>query len=214
MTAKLPVTYIPGIIPENQQGVFDDLLKDLAWEQRPDAPRMEYWTNSFGRSYTYGRGKGIRTYESQPSHVLIDVINATVTRAVHRVLGEQFPNLATMEPFEGCFLNCYKGERDHLGWHADDDPGINHDHPIAVVTVGAGRMLQIKRQNGLTGPDDGTDPAQVHDFFLEPGSLLLMHPGMQSFWYHRIPKVGHKVEPRISLTYRALLPIVAIPEEA
>jgi hypothetical protein len=39
---------------------------------------------------------------------------------------------------------------------------------------------------------------------LAPGSLFLMHAGMQATHEHRIPKVGHEVKPRISMTYRGL----------
>ena len=33
-----------------------------------------------------------------------------------------------------CFLNRYDDQRNHLGWHADDSPEMDHDHPIAVVS--------------------------------------------------------------------------------
>jgi hypothetical protein len=33
------------------------------------------------------------------------------------------------------FLNGYGTNRDWLGWHADDDSGIDHTYPIAGVTL-------------------------------------------------------------------------------
>ena len=175
-----PVTYVPGFLADPQM-VFDRLWNELSFEKREDAPRMEFWTNIFGQNYSYGRGAGLRTYSSQPTHELIEAVKT----ALATVVGFSY---------EGCFLNGYRGERDALGWHADDDSGIDHSKPIAVVTVGCGRAIQFKPIVG--GPSQ--------EVFLEPGSLLLMHAGMQSTHYHRIPKVGKAVGPRISLTFRSL----------
>jgi alkylated DNA repair dioxygenase AlkB len=180
----MSIEYIPNFV-KNPDAVFAALMVDLPWEQRPDAPRMEYWTNIYSRPYTYGKDAGMRTYESRATHPEIEA----VSDKLRDLLGFRY---------EGCFLNAYKGERDWLGWHADDDEGINHNHPIAVVTVGAGRMLQTKPQ-GAKGVEN------ITDHFLEPGSLFLMGAGMQSTHYHRIPKAGRKVDPRISLTFRALI---------
>lgn len=47
-------------------------------------------------------------------------------------------------PSWGCFLNMYEDGTDALGWHADDDPSIDHDKPIAVVTLGQGRMIHYR----------------------------------------------------------------------
>jgi alkylated DNA repair dioxygenase AlkB len=97
--------------------------------------------------------------------------------------------------YEGCFCNRYDGQRDWLGWHSDDDPGIDHSKPIAVVTLGQPRAIQYR-------PIEGTGPTR--EVLLEHGSLFVMAPGMQQTHMHRIPKAGHSVGTRISLTYRAL----------
>src|SRR6478752_9806189 len=120
-----PVVYIPNFIP-NPDEVFDALWADLNWEQRPFTPRREYWTNVFSRSYTYGNGVGERTYDSQGTHPMIEL----VSDALEKELGFRY---------EGCFLNGYATSKDALGFHADDDPNIDHSRPIAVVTVGGGR---------------------------------------------------------------------------
>lgn len=181
MTA--PVEYIPGFLALPDQA-FDSLWRDLSWEQRSPA-RKEYWTNALGRDYTYGSGVGARTYQSQPSHHWIELISTKL----EVLLGFRY---------EGCFLNGYEGARNALGWHADDDPGIDHSRPIAVVTVGEGRWIDFMVKY---------DKSTKESLFLEPGSLLLMKPGMQDTHFHQIPKAGYVVRrPRISLTYRSLLP--------
>ncbi len=177
-------TYLPGFLgPDATKDCFHMLWSQLDWERRPGAPRREYWVSSLGKPYTYGRGLGERTYYPLSSHPIIDQI----TRKLEERLGFRY---------EGCFLNGYETNRDALGWHADNDPGIDHNYPIAVVTVGAGRAIQFVPQDR-----SGT----ISEVFLEPGSLLLMPPGFQSTHFHRIPKVGHHVDPRVSLTYRKLI---------
>lgn len=186
------VTYIPNFIVGPDQW-YDSLWNDLAWEKRPDAPRHEYWTNSFDRPYTYGRGAGERTYLAQPSHPLIDDAREAIARHHGHTL-------------EGCFLNGYGTARDWLGWHEDDDPGIDHTKPIAVITVGQGRIIQfretierpsVEHKKGVYG--------EVESLMLDAGSLLLMNAGMQSTHQHRIPKANFEAKPRISLTFRGLV---------
>ena len=194
-----PVTYDANFIRSDviysTQTVFQILWDELAWEQRVDAPRKEYWTNTFGRSYTYGHGAGKRTYQSQSGHWLISAI-------AELLLNKYQIN------YQGCFLNAYGTKRDWLGWHSDDDPGIDHTKPIAVVTVGQGRNIQFRR---IIAPPDRSSSENIKGVygpvetqFLEPGSLLLMGAGMQQTHQHRIPKAAFEAKPRISLTYRGL----------
>ncbi|AFU88099.1 alkylated DNA repair [Caulobacter phage CcrColossus] len=199
MTA--PVTYIADFIPPGiVSALFDSLRSELAWQRRvmrnvrivdgvehvteQPVPRAEYWTNTFNRPYTYGRGAGIRTYQPQPDHEIIGNLRSALEAQHNSYL-------------EGCFLNMYENGRDALGWHADDDPGIDHSKPIAVITLGQGRELRYKAQ------EPGSHPISI---FLEPGSLLLMHAGMQQTHYHMIPAVkDREIGTRISLTYRGLI---------
>jgi alkylated DNA repair dioxygenase AlkB len=195
-----PVEYIDGFIGvQTSAGAFEILWSELNWERRA-APgkiprRIEYWTNIYGRSYTYGRGDAARTYEPQETHSAIE----SVTDLLEEKLGFRY---------EACFLNGYDGEKTGLEWHSDDDPSIDHSKPIAVVTLydeivtpapvkgkPAARILQTKdRETG-----------EVESFPLLQGSLLLMAAGMQDTHFHRIPKPASLTRPRISLTYRSLL---------
>lgn len=185
-----PVTYSARFV-DDPDAWFARLWAELAWERRPDAPRREYWTNSFDRPYTYGRGEGMRTYQAQPEHPVV----AEARNRLHDAYGVEL---------EGCFLNGYEGKRDWLGWHQDDDPGIDHSKPIAVITVGQGRKIQFREvvepaRSGFKGVFGATETVM-----LEAGSLLLMHAGMQSTHQHRIPKADFEAKPRISLTFRGL----------
>jgi len=184
-----PVRYVPDFIAAGARDAAFLLLREgLAWERRESAPRSEYWTNTLNRPYTYGRGAGVRTYEARPSHPTVDTIRDRVKAETGALL-------------EGCFLNLYLNGADSLGWHADDDPGIDHSKPIAVVTLGDGREIAFKSK------EPGSHPSRL---YLEPGSLLLMEAGMQSTHFHAIPKVKEAagadvIGPRISLTFRGLV---------
>jgi alkylated DNA repair dioxygenase AlkB len=186
-----PVTYIPNFV-EAPSIWFDRLWFELDWEKRPDAPRKEYWTNLFGRSYTYGRGAGERTYHSKADHPLIKTCRADLAERFGFVL-------------EGCFLNGYGTARDWLGWHADDDPAIDHTKPIAVVTVGQGRVIKFREVIEPRTAESKAVYGEAESLMLEAGSLLLMHAGMQATHEHCIPKAGFEVKPRISMTFRGLV---------
>lgn len=183
-----PVTYVSDFLNNAYAiGLYNTLRVELDWERRDGAPRAEYWTNDFGRDYTYGHGRGQRTYSSRKMHAEILAVRYYIAS-----FGYAVPEL------EGCFLNMYENGQDALGWHSDDDPGIDHTRPIAVVTLGQGRDIQYK-EIGAKGNE------AIRTIFLEPGSLLLMHAGMQQTHVHRIPKVHEEIGPRISMTYRGLI---------
>lgn len=170
--------------------MFEELWNNLTWERREDAPRREYWANDFDRDYSYGRGAGIRTYQAQDYHR--DVLT------VRDMLDSQGYGY-----FEGCFLNGYEGARDWLGWHSDDDHGINHDMPIAIVTL---YDIPSKKPRSIQFREVLPEGyGEISDLPLEHGSLCLMPAGFQSTHQHRIPKAGFECANRISLTFRSLI---------
>jgi alkylated DNA repair dioxygenase AlkB len=189
-----PVTYTPDLMPD-ADAAFERLWNELDWVQYPDAPRREYWSNDENRPYTYGRGMGRRTYEAQPFHPLV-------------IMARDLLNDRIGVYFEACFLNGYGTKRDWLGWHADDDPSIDHSKPIAVISLyGPGaraRSIQFREADGVS-ENGKTVFKPLVDQPLAQGSLFLMHAGMQATHEHRIPKASFEAEPRISLTFRSLL---------
>ncbi len=174
------VTYTPAFV-EDADAYFNTLWNELDWIAHADAPRREYWSNDFDAAYTYGRGAGERTYAAQPFHPLVLAVRDKLVTDIGVY-------------FEACFLNGYNGERQSLGWHADDSPNIDHTKPIAVVSFGQKRAIQYR----------AIESEVIETVDLEPGSLFLMHAGMQQTHQHRIPKASFKCEPRISLTFRSL----------
>ncbi len=197
-----PFLYIANAISEaDATRMFNVLWNDLDWIKHDDAPRREYWANTFDRSYTYGRGAGVRTYAPQPNHPVIDEVRAILMETTE---------FATFH--EGCFLNGYRDGRDSLGWHTDDDTGIDHSRSIVSVTLYDGPVKTRMDDKGnlpmarslQVMPIDGTK-ADVIDVPLNHGSFLIMKPGMQDTHLHRVPKAGFIVRPRISMTFRGLV---------
>lgn len=172
-----PLAYYPGFI-KNSGEAFHTLWNELDWLRV--APRREYYCHDTNKPYTYGSGRGERTYQAQPYHPLL---------RAHREQLEDFLGVS----MEVLFLNGYENSRDHLGNHSDvSDP----KKPIAVITLGAEREIWVTRK------DEVKDPSKRIALKLESGSLLLMLPGMQEDWFHRIPKASYECGPRISETFR------------
>ncbi|MCG6138921.1 MAG: alpha-ketoglutarate-dependent dioxygenase AlkB, partial [Nostoc sp. LLA-1] len=87
--------------------------------------------------------------------------------------------------------NQYRTGMDSIGWHSDNEESMGLNPAIASVSLGSVRKFQIKPRNG-----------RPTDFWLEHGSLLVMHPGCQSTHLHQVPKTNKVVRTRINLTFR------------
>lgn len=140
-------------------------------------------------TYTYGVGEFAQAYTAIPYHT--DVL----------ALQERLNTLHASQ-YNVCFLNRYDTQKHQLGWHSDDSPGMLHEHPIAVVSLGASREIWW-REKGQTGviPENQRQP-------LGHGSLFIMPPGFQRTHQHRIPKADRTVGTRISFTFRRYVPCV------
>lgn len=181
--ASIPVDYAPSALPEPAR-LMDELWTGLDWERRGATPRREYYVDPLGRPYAYGRGEGRRVYEPRASAPAIDAIwRAAEERAGCR--------------FDVCFLNGYEDGSDQLGWHSDDSVEMDPARPIAVASLGAEREIWFR-------PISRRD-ARAR-LALEAGSLCVMRPGMQTDFYHRIPKASRPCGPRVSLTFRGWTP--------
>jgi len=157
-------------------------LIELNWLSVTEA-RKEYFMSDVPRSYYYGNGIGRRRYESNPYSILVQDLQSH--------MNQEFAC-----EYNVCFLNRYDDQHNQLGWHADDSPEMNPEHPIAVISFGAEREIWV-RPNGHKG--------QIpHEWRqrLGNGSLFVMPAGFQATHQHRIPKSDRACGIRISLTFR------------
>jgi alkylated DNA repair dioxygenase AlkB len=180
-TAKLdaPVTFMKDFLgPETANEVLTALLAEFPWKRHTSniygkvvaVPRMEVWVAD--HHYTYSR----RTYQPAPwTPTLVKIKND-----IEAALGTKFNSV---------LLNRYESGTDSVGWHADNEPAMSHDHPIASLSLGAIRSFQIRKGNG-----------SVQTIELGHGSLLVMHAGMQKEWKHQVPKTKKPCGIRINLS--------------
>lgn len=99
-----PIKYIENFVEEPDK-VLEILQKELDWEHR-DAPREEYYQNDFDKPYTYGQGRGQRTYLPRPYHPEVLKIREKLEKELSC-------------KFEVCFLNKYKDQHDFLGFQKE-----------------------------------------------------------------------------------------------
>jgi alkylated DNA repair dioxygenase AlkB len=195
MTQKPPVTYIENFLTHDEaERIANKLWQDTPWERRLEAPRREYWINPYNMPYTYGSGERARTYNG---YSWTESLTGFIAQALLYRIGKEAAPVADL--LDCCFVNGYEHDLDHLGWHSDDSPEMSHEHPIAVVSLGAVRELWVKPK-GFRG-----EVPQEWRYELASGSLILMAPGMQREWLHRIPKGSKPCGFRVSLTYRKLV---------
>src|ERR1700722_15528310 len=162
-----PVTYIRGFLaPEIADAILTALLAELPWERRISRmygknvpiPRMEVWVADY--PYTYSH----RTYQPVSWTPTLLTLKAKVEAGA----GGKFNSV---------LVNRYESEKDSVGWHADNEPEMSHEHPIASLSLGATRRFEVRKGSG-----------GVQTIELEHGSLLVMGPGMQREWRHQVPK--------------------------
>jgi len=172
--------------PDESERLFHDLSENIQWKQESarfggkavPLPRLTAWYGDAGKSYSYS---GITVHPLPWTDTLLD-IKARV---------EGVANVT----FNSVLLNFYRGERDSVAWHSDDEPELGTNPVIASVSFGATRKFQFKHK---------TNPDLRLSVDLIPGSLLLMAGGTQHHWKHQIPKTTKPVGARINLTFRAI----------
>jgi alkylated DNA repair dioxygenase AlkB len=112
---------------------------------------------------------------------------ATLAEAARRVTD------ATGTPFNSAGLNFYRDGRDSVAPHNDHLYEIVAGYPIALISLGATRLMTIRSKSR---------PRRILDLDLEDGSLLLMSYTTQLHYDHGIPKTRTPIGARISLALR------------
>lgn len=172
---------LPLTLPND--AVLRRLLDEIAWREETiylfgkaqKQPRLSAWYGE--ASYTYSG----RTFHPLPFTPLLQDIR----RAVEEATGKSFNSV---------LLNCYRNERDSMGFHSDDEPELGPEPAIASVTFGATRTFILKhRKRPATLKLDLTD-----------GSLLLMAGTLQRHWRHGINKESKPCGLRVNLTFRLI----------
>jgi alkylated DNA repair dioxygenase AlkB len=177
-------TFVRGEVAD----LYAHIYLETDWVWRTGARAEAFMTEVPGVPYQYGKQPFEREYHSTEMlpivKAIMDEVNIELTHFRH------------VKPVNGCFLNRYDNQWHALGWHSDDFEGMDHEAPVAVISLGQPRDIWWRPigQSG-TVPDDQRQ-------LLASGSLFIMPPGFQHTHQHRIPKGDREMGPRVSLTFR------------
>jgi alkylated DNA repair dioxygenase AlkB len=168
------IVYAPGFLaPADTEAAFAALREQVAW--RSDRRRM------YDRDVDVPRLLG---------HFRLDV-PAAMPAALQEIAQRVRDTLRV--PFNSVGLNFYRDASDSVAPHHDHLYELVPGHPIALVSLGGPRRMQIRRKEG---------PRRTMNVLLAPGSLLTMSYASQLEWLHGIPKEKAPQPPRISLAFR------------
>lgn len=149
------------------------------WGQTHPLPRLTCWMADPGCSYTYS---GLRNAPTPWTEAVAHLRSLVEAQAGCR--------------FNSLLLNLYRDGRDRMGWHADDEPELDPEAPIASLSLGATRAFHLRPRR----PIDGQRPTLSLE--LGDGDLLLMDPPTQRHWLHQLPPRLRIQEARLNLTFR------------
>lgn len=168
------IRYWPGFVEAATAALWFSELRDAVdWrsERRPmydrvvDVPRLL---------------AGYRLDGAEP----LPRVLAEIADRVRRTLGT---------PFNHVGLNRYRDGNDSVAPHNDKLYSIVAPHPIALLSLGAMRRMDIRAKQ---------PPRSAIRVDLEPGSLLVMSHASQHHFDHGVPKTKAPVGERISLAFR------------
>jgi alkylated DNA repair dioxygenase AlkB len=172
---------LPLALPNAE--VLRRLLDETAWREEMISvwgkqhlqPRLSAWYGE--ASYTYS-GKTFTPLPFTP-------LQLQIKEAAERATGHRFNSV---------LLNCYRNERDSMGFHSDDEAELGPEPAIASVTFGAPRTFILKHKR----------LPRTLKLDLGDGSLLLMADALQKNWRHGINKETKPRGLRVNLTFRLI----------
>ncbi|ODM95808.1 Pre-mRNA-processing factor 39 [Orchesella cincta] len=104
--------------------------------------------------------------------------------------------------FNACSLDLYRHGHDWNTWHSDNLPAYGSNPPVAIVSLGNLRILEMKRK----GPEFNYVRLPLY-----PGSLLLMEGVTQADWAHQITKDPMIKDETLLLSFR-IMHAIEVPD--
>jgi alkylated DNA repair dioxygenase AlkB len=162
--------------------LLESLTATVPWEQSwitmygksCPTPRLTYWVGDAAYSYS-----GIR---NQAHNWLPELAQ----------LRERLEATSAAR-YNSCLLNLYRDGADTVGWHRDNERGLDPRDPIASISLGADRDFMVRE----------IDTKQTWTIPLQHGDLLLMSgPDSQTRYVHAVTRRKRLLDARINLTYR------------
>ncbi len=166
------ITFIETFI-DYSTDLFETLKMNVEWDERMVARK----TASYGKAYNYSQIK----YPFQPfTNELDQLVNA-------------INNTLNFKP-NNCLINYYLDGKSKMGFHSDQTDILHNGTGVAILSVGATRILRFRKID---------NHELIRDFELPSGSLIYMTSEVQNKWQHAIPK-SEINKGRMSLTFRKI----------
>ena len=102
-----------------------------------------------------------------------------------------------------CLVTLYPDGKSHIPPHSDNEAQIVADSQIYTISLGSSRSLLLQNQDGVVNETE----VQISH-----GSLYSMSRESQSTWKHSIKLDSAISDPRISFTFRHLIPESELPK--
>ncbi len=168
---------------------FARLHAEIPWERHRlrifgrevDSPRLSCWIGDAAAVYTYSGSRFVPHAWTPATAELREYISAHCGERCNSVLA-----------------NLYRGGRDSMGWHSDNEPELGPEPAIFSFSFGAVRRFRLRHRH---------DPGLRLELDLPSGSLLRMAGTTQRFYRHDLPKTARAVAARINLTFRFCAPM-------
>jgi alkylated DNA repair dioxygenase AlkB len=180
------------LAPEQAESLRADLVRELCWEQRHIVlfgkpvlqPRLIAWAGELPYRYSG------QTLEPRPWPASVaGALEALVARA----------SAASGARFNHVLVNRYRDGKDSMGYHADAEPELGPDPPVATLSLGETRRFLVRAQRRAPRERALALP-------LASGSLLVMGGTCQRHYRHAIAREADTpLGERLSLTFRRLL---------
>ncbi len=167
------ITYIETFLDDSKE-LFEVLKANVKWDERMVARK----TASFGKAYNYSQ-----------MHYPYQKFTPELQGLVHQI------NDSIGFESNNCLINYYLNGQSKMGFHSDQTDILEKGTGVAIVSLGATRILRFKNIK------DSTD---LQDYELPSGSLIYMINELQKEWQHSIPK-SETDQGRMSLTFRRMI---------
>lgn len=165
------ITFVENFLKEPM--LLFEKLQEIEWDERMQARKAA----SFGIAYNYSQ-------ISYPETVMPDALQTLI---------QQMSPIVGFEP-NNCLINYYLDGKSKMGFHSDQTDILYENSGIAIVSLGAERILRFRNI---------ANPETIIDYSLPSGSLIYMTQEVQDKWVHAIPK-SNTDQGRMSLTFRKI----------
>ena len=191
MSPKDFVDFTPDFLQKDSV-LYQAILSEVssAGVKSPNNKTATTWLTTTGRHYEWSTANGHVTKK--------DPVDMSKYPAIMQLM--QDINTRFGCKLNSCLLSHYKCGVSSTRYHSDDESSLDHTQGLYVVSLGAGRIIDVLPAAG--------DKRYNSDFTVNATdcSLYVMKPGCQKNFVHKVRSDRSVREERFSLSFRCMLP--------